>query len=150
MPVDPQGNFLAEEILPSGLHTVEVAVLDQEGNGAMFLRDLQFENNDWFYVGIADLTASGIGLEGVRRAGGVVAADLAVEGADGEAPRTDETDQQVLHAGLTRSSVPDRKGIGFAEPAGPFVAPRRSRRRPRRRGGARPSTRRSFSKICFC
>jgi flagellar motor protein MotB len=58
VPVDPQGNFLAEEILPSGLHTVEVAVLDDEGNGAMFLRDLQFQNNDWFYVGIADLTAS--------------------------------------------------------------------------------------------
>lgn len=58
VPVDPQGNFLAEEILPSGLHTVEVAVLDNEGNGAMFLRDLQFKSNDWFYVGIADLTAS--------------------------------------------------------------------------------------------
>lgn len=58
VPVDPQGNFMAEEILPSGLHTVEVAVLDQEGNGAMFLRDLELQNNDWFYVGIADLTAS--------------------------------------------------------------------------------------------
>ena len=58
VPVDPQGNFLAEVILPSGMHTVEVAVLDQEGNGAMFLRDLELQNNDWFYVGIADLTAS--------------------------------------------------------------------------------------------
>ncbi|MDY6945257.1 MAG: OmpA family protein [Pseudomonadota bacterium] len=58
VPVDPQGNFMAEEILPSGMHTVEVAVLDQEGNGAMFLRDLELQNNDWFYVGLADLTAS--------------------------------------------------------------------------------------------
>lgn len=58
VPVDPQGNFLAEEILPGGMHTVEVAVLDQEGNGAMFLRDLELQRNDWFYVGIADLTAS--------------------------------------------------------------------------------------------
>jgi hypothetical protein len=58
VPVDPQGNFLAEEILPAGMHTVEVAVLDQEGNGAMFLRDLEFQRNDWFYVGIADLTVS--------------------------------------------------------------------------------------------
>ena len=56
MPVDPAGNFLAEEILPAGIHTVEVAVLDDEGNGAMFLRDLEFEKNDWFYVGIADVT----------------------------------------------------------------------------------------------
>ena len=58
MPVDPHGNFLAEEILPAGMHTVEVAVLDEAGNGAMFLRDLEFEKNDWFYVGIADVTAS--------------------------------------------------------------------------------------------
>jgi len=58
VPVDPSGNFLAEEILPAGVHTVEVAVLDEEGNGAMFLRDLEFEKNDWFYVGIADVTAS--------------------------------------------------------------------------------------------
>jgi flagellar motor protein MotB len=58
VPVDPSGNFLAEEILPAGVHTVEVAVLDDEGNGAMFLRDLEFEKNDWFYVGMADVTAS--------------------------------------------------------------------------------------------
>jgi flagellar motor protein MotB len=58
VPVDPLGNFLAEEILPAGMHTVEVAVLDEEGNGTMFLRDLELEKNDWFYVGIADLTAS--------------------------------------------------------------------------------------------
>jgi flagellar motor protein MotB len=58
VPVDPAGNFLAEEILPAGVHTVEVAVLDDEGNGAMFLRDLEFEKNDWFYVGLADVTAS--------------------------------------------------------------------------------------------
>ncbi|HKQ14812.1 MAG TPA: OmpA family protein [Steroidobacteraceae bacterium] len=58
VPVDPAGNFLAEEILPAGIHTVEVAVLDDEGNGAMFLRDLEFQKNDWFYVGMADVTAS--------------------------------------------------------------------------------------------
>jgi hypothetical protein len=58
VPVDPLGNFLAEEILPAGMHTVEVAVLDNDGNGAMFLRDLEFQKNDWFYVGIADVTAS--------------------------------------------------------------------------------------------
>ena len=50
VPVDPAGNFLAEEILPAGVHTVEVAVLDEEGNGAMFLRDLEFKKDDWFYV----------------------------------------------------------------------------------------------------
>lgn len=58
VPVDPLGNFLAEEILPAGMHTVEVAVLDEAGNGAMFLRDLELQRDDWFYVGVADVTAS--------------------------------------------------------------------------------------------
>jgi len=59
IPVDDNGEFTAEEILPQGLHTVEVAVLDKDGRGELYLRDLEFENNDWFYVGMADLTVSG-------------------------------------------------------------------------------------------
>ena len=58
VPVDENGNFVAETILPSGTHTVEVAVLDAEGNGDLFLRDLEFEGNDWFYVAMTDLTLS--------------------------------------------------------------------------------------------
>ncbi len=58
VPVDGKGRFIAEEILPTGLHTVEVAVLDKSGNGELFLRDLALEKNDWFTVGIADLTLS--------------------------------------------------------------------------------------------
>jgi flagellar motor protein MotB len=59
VPVDPQGNFAAEEILPVGAHTVEVAVLDDAGNGSLYLRDLQFERRtDLFYLGIADVTLS--------------------------------------------------------------------------------------------
>lgn len=56
VPVGDQGKFVTEEILPSGLHTVEVAILDQSGNGDLFLRDLDLKKNDWFTVGIADLT----------------------------------------------------------------------------------------------
>ena len=56
IPVDAEGNFVGEVLLPAGLHTVEVAVLDEEGNGELFLRDLELEQNDWFLVGIADLT----------------------------------------------------------------------------------------------
>ncbi|MFP6630741.1 MAG: OmpA family protein, partial [Myxococcota bacterium] len=56
VPVDEHGNFVAEALLPTGLHTVEVAVLDAGGNGELFLRDLELERNDWFYVGIADVT----------------------------------------------------------------------------------------------
>jgi flagellar motor protein MotB len=58
VPVDPQGNFAAEEILPAGAHTVEVAVLDDTGAGSLYLRDLEFKKRDLFYVGVADLTFS--------------------------------------------------------------------------------------------
>jgi flagellar motor protein MotB len=58
IPVDPQGNFAAEEILPTGTHTVEVGVLDDAGNGSLYLRDLEFKRTDLFYVGVADLTVS--------------------------------------------------------------------------------------------
>ena len=58
VPVDESGQFVVEEILPSGLHTVEVAVLDKQGNGELFLRDLELEKSDWFYVGIGDVTLS--------------------------------------------------------------------------------------------
>ena len=58
VPVDSNGSFVTEEILPEGAHTVEVAVIDEEGAGNLYLRDLEFENNDWFYVGMADLTLS--------------------------------------------------------------------------------------------
>jgi hypothetical protein len=59
IPTDEHGNFVAEAVLPKGMHTVEVALLDPEGSGELFLRDLELERSDWFYVGIADLTLSG-------------------------------------------------------------------------------------------
>jgi hypothetical protein len=58
IPVDENGSFVSEEILPQGAHTVEVAVIDAAGSGRMYLRDLELESNDWFYVGMADLTLS--------------------------------------------------------------------------------------------
>ena len=56
VPVNENGEFVSEEMFPEGMHTVEVAILDDEGNGELYLRDLGFSGNDWFYVGIADLT----------------------------------------------------------------------------------------------
>jgi flagellar motor protein MotB len=58
VPVDAKGNFIAEEVLPTGAHTVEVAVLDENGNGTLYLRDLEFKPRDRFFVGMADLTVS--------------------------------------------------------------------------------------------
>jgi hypothetical protein len=56
VPVADDGSFVAEEILPSGVHTVEVAVLDAQGNGELYLRDIELQQKDWFYVGMADVT----------------------------------------------------------------------------------------------
>ncbi len=56
VPVSEDGRFVAEQIFDKGYHTVEVAVLDAEGNGELFMRDLEFAEDDWFYVGIADVT----------------------------------------------------------------------------------------------
>ncbi len=64
VPVDAAGRFVTEEVLPPGLHTVEIAVLDPEGNGELYLRDLELESNDWFYVGMADLTFSSNSSDG--------------------------------------------------------------------------------------
>jgi len=58
VPVDEHGSFITEHILPEGAHTVEVAMLDKDGSGEMYLRDLEFKTSDWFYVGMADLTLS--------------------------------------------------------------------------------------------
>jgi flagellar motor protein MotB len=58
VPVDAEGRFVAEEILPQGMHSVEVAVLDEGGSGQLYLRDLELKKSDWFTVGIADLTLS--------------------------------------------------------------------------------------------
>ena len=67
VPVDENGAFVAEAILPAGMHTVEVAVVDETGNGELFLRDLQFERDDWFYVGIADVTMAMNQTSGPRK-----------------------------------------------------------------------------------
>ncbi|MCO1334425.1 OmpA family protein [Microbulbifer sp. OS29] len=56
VPVDSKGQFIAEQIFAPGMHTVEVAILDDQGDGELFLRDLEFAKSDWFTVGIADLT----------------------------------------------------------------------------------------------
>ena len=56
VPLDENNAFVAQQIIPTDLHTAEVAVLDESGNGELFWRDLELKRNDWFYVGIADLT----------------------------------------------------------------------------------------------
>lgn len=56
MPLDDERGFVVERIIPRGLHTLEVALLDDGGNGDVYLRDLKIGTDDWYTVGIADLT----------------------------------------------------------------------------------------------
>jgi flagellar motor protein MotB len=58
VPVNEQGEFVSEEMFPRGMHTIEIAVLDDEGNGELFLRDMEFARNDWFYVALGDVTVA--------------------------------------------------------------------------------------------
>jgi len=58
VPVNEKGEFVSEELFPRGMHTIEVAVLDDEGNGELFLRDMEFSRSDWFYVALGDVTAA--------------------------------------------------------------------------------------------
>ncbi|MBN1379187.1 MAG: OmpA family protein [Gammaproteobacteria bacterium] len=71
-PVSNAGEFVAEQIIPNGYNTIEVAILDAEGNGSLFLRDLQLKKSDWFTVGIADIT---LGLDDTEGPASLVTQD---------------------------------------------------------------------------
>lgn len=56
VPIDAKGAFAARQILPAGNHVVEVEVARPGGETARYSRNLAIAAEDWFYVGIADLT----------------------------------------------------------------------------------------------
>ena len=56
VPVGAEGRFVAQQILPPGPHSVEVAVTEPDGATAVFTRDLDVADESWFYVAIADIT----------------------------------------------------------------------------------------------
>ena len=57
VPVDHDHAFVAQRILPAGDHDVTVAVKGPSKSGGLsFSRDINIPDNDWFYVGLADLT----------------------------------------------------------------------------------------------
>ncbi len=72
VPATAAGEFITEQIIPDGLHSVEVAILDQQGNGSLYLRDLELKRSDWFIVGIADLT---MGIDDTEGPAALVTAD---------------------------------------------------------------------------
>ena len=71
-PMDQQGKLVTQQIIPKGMHTIEVAVLDDAGNGQVYLRDLNLDRRDWFYAGIADLT---VGMDSSSGAAATITGD---------------------------------------------------------------------------
>lgn len=57
VPVDDKQRYVAQQIIPRGRHLLEVAILDNVGNGQLFQRDIELKRDDWFHVGIIDITA---------------------------------------------------------------------------------------------
>ncbi|PYE85120.1 TonB-dependent receptor [Phyllobacterium leguminum] len=57
VPLDDNQSFVMQRILPPGDHNVDVAVLGSlKGSALDFSRQINIPDNDWFYVGLADLT----------------------------------------------------------------------------------------------
>lgn len=57
IPVDRENAFVVQRILPPGNHDVDVSVDGMsKDSGLQFSRDINIPDNEWFYVGLADLT----------------------------------------------------------------------------------------------
>ncbi|MDR6631857.1 hypothetical protein J2X72_000628 [Phyllobacterium sp. 1468] len=57
IPVDPERAFVMQRILPPGDHDIDVALSGVSKSGGLdFSRHIVIPQNDWFYVGLADLT----------------------------------------------------------------------------------------------
>ncbi|MGH1403813.1 MAG: OmpA family protein [Alphaproteobacteria bacterium] len=64
VPVDANGRFAYRQILPAGNHTIEIETLNPNGTKAEFTRSLYIPDQDWFYIGLADLTIGKNKVEG--------------------------------------------------------------------------------------
>ena len=56
IPVDGQGRFVVQRILPIGEHDVDVALKGTTDGSLTFDRSVNIPSSEWFYVGLADLT----------------------------------------------------------------------------------------------
>lgn len=68
VPVDTDGAFAVQMLIPDGTHTVEVTFVDtiQQSEQTM-TRDLYVAEDSWFYVGLAELTIGGNSGSGPAR-----------------------------------------------------------------------------------
>ena len=56
IPVDADGAFVVQRILPPGDHNIDVTVLTANDKGLEFNRAVNIPASEWFYVALADLT----------------------------------------------------------------------------------------------
>ncbi|KQV96908.1 OmpA family protein [Rhizobacter sp. Root1221] len=56
VPVDPQGRFVFQQLVPRRVQTGEIAVADLDGTARVYRRDFEIPKQDWFVVGQADVT----------------------------------------------------------------------------------------------
>lgn len=56
IPVDAEGAFVVQRILPPGDHEVDITLKGADGGSVAFDRDINIPSSEWFYVGLADLT----------------------------------------------------------------------------------------------
>ena len=57
IPVDADGKFAARQILPAGDHSIEIHTQAPDGGRTEMTRRIDIPSQDWFYVGVADVTA---------------------------------------------------------------------------------------------
>ena len=56
VPVDYEGKFVAQQILPYGDQAVDVRVLNQAQQGVNFQRNVHIKDTEFFYVALGDIT----------------------------------------------------------------------------------------------
>ncbi|MGO9946092.1 MAG: OmpA family protein [Steroidobacteraceae bacterium] len=64
VPLDDERRFVARQIVPAGPQQVTVKILNDNGEGLEFTRNLTVATDDSFFVGLADFTAGSRGVSG--------------------------------------------------------------------------------------
>lgn len=64
VPVDDNGRFVFQQLVPRRVQTGEIAVTDAQGATRSYRRDFDLPASDWFFVGQADLTVGSNSVSG--------------------------------------------------------------------------------------
>ena len=64
VPVDANGQFAYRQILPEGEYNIPIAVSNPDGSGTELTRSVDLPEQDWFYIGLADVTIGNNNVSG--------------------------------------------------------------------------------------